>query len=49
LTSLSTANTKETTWSRVNPDCGLKTRGDEETKRSLINLVNAAKEIRKIG
>jgi 5-methyltetrahydropteroyltriglutamate--homocysteine methyltransferase len=33
----------------VNPDCGLKTRGEEETKQSLINLVNAAKEIRKIG
>ena len=30
----------------VNPDCGLKTRGDTETKASLINLVTAAKEIR---
>ena len=30
----------------VNPDCGLKTRGDEETKKSLINLVKAAKELR---
>ncbi|MBO5610923.1 MAG: 5-methyltetrahydropteroyltriglutamate--homocysteine S-methyltransferase [Eubacterium sp.] len=30
----------------VNPDCGLKTRGDEETKASLINLVKAAKIIR---
>ncbi len=30
----------------VNPDCGLKTRGDEETKASLINLVKATKEIR---
>ena len=30
----------------VNPDCGLKTRGDEETKKSLINLVEAAKKIR---
>ena len=30
----------------VNPDCGLKTRGEEETKASLINLVKAAKVIR---
>jgi len=30
----------------VNPDCGLKTRGNEETVPSLINLVNAAKEAR---
>lgn len=30
----------------VNPDCGLKTRGNEETLPSLKNLVNAAKEIR---
>ena len=30
----------------VNPDCGLKTRGNEETKKSLINLVEAAKTIR---
>ena len=30
----------------VNPDCGLKTRGDVETKASLINLVQAAKSIR---
>ena len=30
----------------VNPDCGLMTRGDEETKKSLINLVKAAKELR---
>lgn len=30
----------------VNPDCGLKTRGDTETKASLINLVQAAKDIR---
>ncbi|MBR7080245.1 MAG: hypothetical protein IKI40_06965, partial [Treponema sp.] len=30
----------------VNPDCGLKTRGDAETKASLINLVQAAKDIR---
>ena len=31
----------------VNPDCGLKTRGEEETKPSLINLVEAANIIRK--
>lgn len=31
----------------INPDCGLKTRGTEETKKSLINLVQAAKELRK--
>ncbi len=31
----------------VNPDCGLKTRGEAETKSSLINLVEAAKLIRK--
>lgn len=30
----------------VNPDCGLKTRGDKETAKSLENLVNAAKEVR---
>lgn len=30
----------------VNPDCGLKTRGNAETVPSLINLVNAAKEAR---
>lgn len=30
----------------VNPDCGLKTRGNRETVPSLENLVNAAKEIR---
>ncbi|MCR4670316.1 MAG: 5-methyltetrahydropteroyltriglutamate--homocysteine S-methyltransferase [Saccharofermentans sp.] len=30
----------------VNPDCGLKTRGNEETEKSLINLVEAAKIIR---
>lgn len=31
----------------VNPDCGLKTRGEEETRASLINLVKAAELIRK--
>ena len=30
----------------VNPDCGLKTRGEEETVNSLKNLVAAAKQIR---
>lgn len=30
----------------VNPDCGLKTRGNTETVPSLENLVSAAKEIR---
>lgn len=31
----------------VNPDCGLKTRGEAETVLSLENLVTAAKDIRK--
>lgn len=35
---------KDKLW--INPDCGLKTRGIEETKASLINLVKAAKQIR---
>lgn len=30
----------------VNPDCGLKTRGDEETWPSLENLVEATKKVR---
>jgi 5-methyltetrahydropteroyltriglutamate--homocysteine methyltransferase len=30
----------------VNPDCGLKTRGETETKASLKNLVLAAEEVR---
>jgi 5-methyltetrahydropteroyltriglutamate--homocysteine methyltransferase len=30
----------------VNPDCGLKTRGWEETLASLKNMVAAAKEMR---
>ena len=29
----------------INPDCGLKTRGEKETKESLINMVRAAKII----
>ena len=35
---------KEKLW--VNPDCGLKTRGEEETVASLKNLVAAAKLLR---
>ncbi len=31
----------------VNPDCGLKTRGWEETKKSLVNMVAVAEELRK--
>lgn len=30
----------------VNPDCGLKTRGEEETRASLINLVAVARQAR---
>jgi 5-methyltetrahydropteroyltriglutamate--homocysteine methyltransferase len=30
----------------VNPDCGLKTRGDKETELSLRNMVEAAKLLR---
>ena len=36
---------KEKLW--VNPDCGLKTRGNTETVASLENLVDAAKEVRR--
>ena len=32
----------------INPDCGLKTRGDKETTLSLKNLVEAAKKVRNI-
>ena len=35
---------EENLW--VNPDCGLKTRGNEETTASLRNLVQAAKDLR---
>lgn len=35
---------KEKLW--VNPDCGLKTRGDEETEKALANLVEAARLLR---
>ena len=31
----------------INPDCGLKTRGITEAKQSIINMVNAAKAVRK--
>jgi 5-methyltetrahydropteroyltriglutamate--homocysteine methyltransferase len=37
---------KENIW--VNPDCGLKTRAWEEVKPSLVNMIQAAKELRKI-
>ena len=30
----------------VNPDCGLKTRHWDETKKALIEMVNAAKKMR---
>ena len=30
----------------INPDCGLKTRGETETVASLKNLVAAAKQVR---
>ncbi len=30
----------------VNPDCGLKTRGETETTASLKNLVTATKNLR---
>jgi 5-methyltetrahydropteroyltriglutamate--homocysteine methyltransferase len=33
----------------VNPDCGLKTRHWEETKLALIEMVNAAKEMRRFA
>ncbi len=32
----------------INPDCGLKTRGETETFESLANLTRAAKEIREV-
>ncbi len=35
---------REKLW--INPDCGLKTRGETETVKSLNNLVQAAREIR---
>lgn len=36
---------REKVW--INPDCGLKTRGIEETKASLANMTRAVKGIRK--
>lgn len=36
---------KDKVW--INPDCGLKTRGEKETKASLINMVRATENIRK--
>ena len=36
---------QEKLW--VNPDCGLKTRGNTETVKSLENMIEAVKEIRK--
>ena len=30
----------------INPDCGLKTRGWAEVKPSLVNMVEAARELR---
>lgn len=36
---------KEKFW--INPDCGLKTRGERETTFSLENLVSAARKLRK--
>ncbi|MBO4390595.1 MAG: hypothetical protein J5825_07030, partial [Lachnospiraceae bacterium] len=35
---------KKSLW--VNPDCGLKTRGEKETTASLKNLVEAAQILR---
>ncbi|KAJ3202479.1 methionine-synthesizing 5- methyltetrahydropteroyltriglutamate--homocysteine methyltransferase [Dinochytrium kinnereticum] len=37
---------KDLVW--VNPDCGLKTRGWEETERSLANMCKVAEEFRKV-
>lgn len=36
---------KEKVW--INPDCGLKTRGEKETKESLTNMTSAAIAVRK--
>jgi 5-methyltetrahydropteroyltriglutamate--homocysteine methyltransferase len=35
---------KEKLW--INPDCGLKTRGNEEVKEALRNMVEATKTFR---
>ncbi|MBO4241677.1 MAG: 5-methyltetrahydropteroyltriglutamate--homocysteine S-methyltransferase [Clostridiales bacterium] len=47
LTKIRTKTEDKKLW--VNPDCGLKTRGTEETVKSLANLVEAAKIIRQQG
>lgn len=44
LTKASRVLPKENIW--VNPDCGLKTRTWDEVKPSLINMIDAAKELR---
>ena len=31
----------------INPDCGLKTRGVEETRASLANVIEATREVRR--
>lgn len=31
----------------VNPDCGLKTRGWAEVEKSLVNMVSAARSLRR--
>ncbi|ORT49639.1 5-methyltetrahydropteroyltriglutamate--homocysteine methyltransferase [Vibrio sp. qd031] len=41
----STQIPKERLW--INPDCGLKTRGWDETEKSLKNMVNVAKKLRR--
>lgn len=38
---------KEQLW--INPDCGLKTRKQEEVKPSLKNMIEATKKIRSEG
>ncbi len=44
ITKYSTVLTKEQMW--INPDCGLKTRNEEETIASLRNMVKATEYIR---
>lgn len=44
LKKAATVIAKEQLW--VNPDCGLKTRGWDETKKALIEMVEAAKMMR---
>jgi 5-methyltetrahydropteroyltriglutamate--homocysteine methyltransferase len=33
----------------INPDCGLKTRTWEEVKPALVNMVEAAQQIRRLA